>query len=57
MATQPIDRLVGGDLIYRHRRPVRAWHWLNALAVIVLLMSGMMIFNAHPHLYWAIRRQ
>lgn len=53
MATQPIDRLpVGGDLIYRHRRPVRAWHWLNALAVIVLLMSGMMIFNAHPHLYW-----
>ncbi|MFC0683472.1 cytochrome b/b6 domain-containing protein [Sphingobium sp. WW5] len=53
MATQPIDRLrVGGDLIYRQRRPVRAWHWLNALAVIVLLMSGMMIFNAHPHLYW-----
>jgi Ni/Fe-hydrogenase b-type cytochrome subunit len=42
----------GGDLVYRQRRPVRIWHWLNALSVIVLLMSGLMIFNAHPHLYW-----
>jgi thiosulfate reductase cytochrome b subunit len=31
---------------------VRLWHWLNALAVFVMLMSGLMIFNAHPHLYW-----
>ncbi len=42
----------GGDLIYRQRRPVRLWHWLNALSVIVMLMSGLMIFNAHPMLYW-----
>lgn len=42
----------GGDLIYRQRRPVRLWHWINALAVIVMLMSGLMIFNAHPQLYW-----
>ena len=41
-----------GDLIYRQRRPVRLWHWINALSVIVMLMSGMMIFNAHPQLYW-----
>lgn len=41
-----------GDLIYRQRLPVRLWHWLNALCVIVMLMSGMMIFNAHPQLYW-----
>lgn len=53
MASQPTDPpSAGGDLIYRQRRPVRAWHGLNALAVVVLLMSGMMIFNAHPHLYW-----
>ncbi len=39
-------------LLYRHRRPVRLWHWLNALAVIVMVMSGLMIFNAHPRLYW-----
>ncbi|MEO0033746.1 MAG: hypothetical protein RIS94_3504 [Pseudomonadota bacterium] len=39
-------------LVYRTRLPVRLWHWLNALCVFVLLMSGMMIFNAHPRLYW-----
>jgi thiosulfate reductase cytochrome b subunit len=32
--------------------PTRIWHWLNALSVFVMLMSGLMIFNAHPHLYW-----
>jgi Ni/Fe-hydrogenase b-type cytochrome subunit len=42
----------GGELVYRQPRPVRLWHWLNALSVIVLLMSGLMIFNAHPMLYW-----
>ena len=42
----------GGDLVYRQRRATRAWHWLNALAVSVMLMSGLMIFNAHPQLYW-----
>jgi Ni/Fe-hydrogenase b-type cytochrome subunit len=41
-----------GDLIYRQRLPVRLWHWLNALSVMVMLMSGLMIFNAHPRLYW-----
>jgi Ni/Fe-hydrogenase b-type cytochrome subunit len=42
----------GGDLIYRQRLPVRLWHWLNAFSVLVMLMSGLMIFNAHPRLYW-----
>jgi Ni/Fe-hydrogenase b-type cytochrome subunit len=37
---------------YRHRLPTRIWHWINALTVFVMLMSGLMIFNAHPHLYW-----
>lgn len=39
-------------LAYRHRLPTRLWHWLNALTVFVMLMSGLMIFNAHPRLYW-----
>jgi Ni/Fe-hydrogenase b-type cytochrome subunit len=42
----------GGDLVRRHRVSTRIWHWLNALTVFVMLMSGMMIFNAHPRLYW-----
>lgn len=39
-------------IAYRHKFPTRAWHWINALTVIVMLMSGLMIFNAHPRLYW-----
>ena len=27
-------------------------HWLNAAALVVLLMSGLNIFSAHPALYW-----
>lgn len=42
----------GGDLVRRHRLATRLWHWCNALSVFVMLMSGLMIFNAHPHLYW-----
>ncbi|HET7410052.1 MAG TPA: cytochrome b/b6 domain-containing protein [Paracoccaceae bacterium] len=41
-----------GRLVRRHRLPVRLWHWLNVAAVLVLLGSGLTIFNAHPRLYW-----
>ncbi len=41
-------------LIYRTRLPVRIWHWINALAIFVMLMSGATIFNAHPRLYWGV---
>lgn len=36
----------------RHRISTRVWHWTNVLTLSVMLMSGLMIFNAHPHLYW-----
>ena len=39
-------------LVYRHRLFTRIWHWVNAVAIFVMLMSGLMIFNAHPRLYW-----
>lgn len=38
--------------IYRHSAIVRLTHWMNAVCLIVLLMSGLQIFNAHPALYW-----
>jgi thiosulfate reductase cytochrome b subunit len=38
--------------IYRHRLPVRVMHWINVACLVVLLMSGLQIFNAHPALYW-----
>ena len=42
----------GGDLVPRHSLITRVWHWINLVAVTVMLMSGLMIFNAHPRLYW-----
>jgi thiosulfate reductase cytochrome b subunit len=35
---------------YRHRLPVRVMHWINVIALTVLFMSGLQIFNAHPAL-------
>ena len=26
-------------IVYRHRLPTRIWHWVNALTIIVMLMS------------------
>ncbi|WP_374576511.1 cytochrome b/b6 domain-containing protein [Phenylobacterium sp.] len=31
---------------------VRLTHAVNALAILVLVMSGLQVFNAHPALYW-----
>jgi len=39
------------EVIYRHAGVVRLTHWINALVLLVLLMSGLQIFNAHPALY------
>jgi thiosulfate reductase cytochrome b subunit len=41
-----------GYLYYRHRLPIRIMHWTNVVALTILLMSGLNIFNAHPALYW-----
>jgi len=38
--------------IYRHRLATRLWHWLNALAIVIMIGSGIGILNAHPRLYW-----
>lgn len=40
------------QLYVRHSWPVRVMHWINAIALTLLLMSGLQIFNAHPALYW-----
>jgi thiosulfate reductase cytochrome b subunit len=42
----------GRELIYRHTVWVRLAHWINVLAIVVLLMSGLQIFNAYPRLHW-----
>ncbi len=37
--------------IRRHAVVTRVAHWVNAVCLLVLLMSGLQIFNAHPALY------
>ncbi|WP_156679044.1 cytochrome b/b6 domain-containing protein [Sphingomonas profundi] len=55
MASVPIEGRPGAGAprtIFRHRLSTRLWHWFNALVIFVMIMSGLMIFNAHPRLYW-----
>jgi thiosulfate reductase cytochrome b subunit len=40
------------ETIYRHSGAVRVTHWVNVVCLLVLLMSGLQIFNAHPALYF-----
>lgn len=39
-------------LYYRHTLPVRIMHWTNVISLTILLMTGLMIFNAYPELHW-----
>jgi thiosulfate reductase cytochrome b subunit len=50
----PADKpLKGGrTLIYRHPLLVRLTHWVNLASMVVLLLSGLQILEAHPGLYW-----
>lgn len=55
-STEPdVLSAVPSERIYRHRLPVRISHWLNVPFLIILIMSGLQIFNAHPALYWGDR--
>ncbi|MFL0413383.1 cytochrome b/b6 domain-containing protein [uncultured Sphingomonas sp.] len=38
--------------VYRHRLATRIWHAINAVAIFILIGSGLGISNAHPRLYW-----
>jgi len=40
------------EFIYRHSAVVRVTHWINVVCLVLLLLSGLMIFNAHPQLDW-----
>ncbi len=52
---QAADRSTRPQTIARHKLPVRIMHWINVVAMFVLLLSGLEIFNAHPALYWGQR--
>src|SRR6185437_2354470 len=49
-AEPPSPRLVR-RVVYRHTLPLRIMHWINAICLLILLGSGLQIFNAHPAQY------
>jgi len=51
-AVSPATRRFGSYLYYRHSLPVRVMHWINVVALTILLLSGLNIFSAHPSLSW-----
>ncbi|SEK69643.1 Ni/Fe-hydrogenase, b-type cytochrome subunit [Sphingomonas palmae] len=53
MDASPITKPASGPVtIRRHALATRVWHWINALAIFILIGSGLGISNAHPRLYW-----
>jgi thiosulfate reductase cytochrome b subunit len=42
----------GQFFVNRHSLLTRITHWVNAVCLTLLLMSGLQIFNAHSALYW-----
>lgn len=51
-ADDPPEALRSDVIVYRHRIATRLWHWVNAITTFIMIGSGLMISNAHPHLYW-----
>ena len=52
--SQPAEgpsRSTEAPLVYRHAMMIRLTHWLGVICILILLMSGLQIFNAHPALY------
>jgi thiosulfate reductase cytochrome b subunit len=45
------DPLEKGPLVYRQSAWTRLTHWLWAISLLFLLLSGLQIFNARPQLY------
>jgi len=51
---EPVANSLTADLrgVKTHRLMVRATHWINTIAFIGLVISGVAILLAHPRLYW-----
>lgn len=54
-SVKPVPSKASPRLVYRHTLPIRIMHWINVIALTLMLFSGLQIFNAHPNLYWGNR--
>ncbi len=53
-AAAPARTSAAPELYRRHALPVRIMHWINVVALTLMFMSGLQIFNSHPALYWGV---
>jgi len=44
------ENLTGVEKVYVYEAPVRLWHWINMLAILVLAVTGYLIGNPLPTL-------
>src|SRR6188768_4033254 len=51
MSAQTEQPRAKGPLIYRQSIWTRVTHWIWAICLFFLLLTGLQIFNAHPALY------
>ncbi len=49
-SARPAARREAEALVYRHSLTTRVTHWTTVLAFVILVMSGLQIFNAAPYL-------
>jgi thiosulfate reductase cytochrome b subunit len=42
----------GRTIVFRHSFMVRIMHWINAICIPILIVTGIFILMAHPRLYW-----
>jgi thiosulfate reductase cytochrome b subunit len=50
MSNSTLDK--PGRVIRRQKLATRLTHWIWAISLFFLLLSGLQIYNAHPALYW-----
>ena len=44
----PGDVVTAGEVVYVYELPVRLWHWVTALAITVLMVTGYLIGSPPP---------
>ena len=48
--TEQPPKLVEQQAVYIYQAPVRLWHWVNALAIVTLALTGYLIGSPLPTL-------
>jgi len=50
ISARPVEASHAEPLVYRHSLTTRITHWLTVISLVILVMSGLQIFNASPNL-------